>query len=42
MSQLIYTCSVCAQTFNDEYSLSDHMITNHSTKTEVYEEGETK
>lgn len=42
MTEVTYTCSVCEQTFTDEATLGTHMITAHSTKTEVSTEGETK
>jgi len=42
MAVTTYTCAVCGQTFSDEGSLSSHMIRDHSTKTEVAEEGEAK
>ncbi len=42
MAKTTYMCSVCQQTFNDVNSLSEHMITNHTTKTEIIEEGEEK
>ncbi|GEM_PF-2955085 len=42
MAIVEYTCSVCGQTFGDEGSLSQHMITAHSTKEETTEEGEEK
>lgn len=42
MVEVKYICSVCSQEFGDETSLSNHMVTNHSTKDEVTEEGEEK
>lgn len=40
--EVTYTCSACGQTFGDENSLSSHMVTNHSTRTDVLQEGEAK
>lgn len=42
MAEVKYTCAVCGQEFTDEYTLSQHMITNHSTKDVTTEEGEEK
>lgn len=42
MTEITYTCSICGETFSDEYSLSQHMIQDHTTKTEVSLEGESK
>lgn len=42
MAEVTYTCTPCGQTFPDESSLTDHQLTDHSTKTEVVAEGEAK
>jgi len=42
MPEETYTCDVCGQQFNDADSLSQHMVTNHATKTVEVGEGEEK
>jgi hypothetical protein len=42
MPEVTYTCAVCGETFESQEALADHMVTYHSTKDEVSEEGEEK
>ncbi len=42
MSDITYTCTACNQEFSDESSLKNHMVQDHTTKTETVVEGEAK